>query len=100
MVNIAWGNPVPSHDAERDAYYSVNVAHTYIKSLDPTFTGLDYSMPVTVNASTMVCNAFWSFFSGGVTFFAAGGSCVNSATVPTVVYHEYGHWRELLQDLP
>src|SRR5262249_55200980 len=27
----------------------------------------------------------------GVNFFAAGGGCPNTATMPDVVYHEYGH---------
>ena len=45
-------------------------------------------MPVAVNVAS-TCNAFWN--GTGLVFFAAGGGCVNTATVPDVVYHEYGH---------
>ncbi len=86
-VNIVWdaGN---SQDSERDGYYHVNVVHDFVKGLDPGFVGNDYAMPCKVDIND-VCNAFWD--GSGVNFYAAGGGCPNTATMPDVVYHEYGH---------
>jgi hypothetical protein len=86
-VDIAW-TPANSHDAERDAFYHVNLAHDYSKALDPAFTANDYVMPCAINIAN-TCNAFWD--GTGVNFFQAGGGCPNTATMPDVVYHEYGH---------
>jgi hypothetical protein len=88
-VNIPWGVSGTSHDAERDAYYHCNIAHARVKKVDPTLTTLDYQMPLTVNLSSMTCNATWN--GTGINLFAAGGGCVNTAMVPDVIYHEYGH---------
>lgn len=87
-VDLAW-TTMNSHDAERDAFTSVNVAHDYIKTIDPAFDGLDYPMDCEVNITVDACNAFWD--GAGVHFFAAGGGCPNMATMTDVVYHEYGH---------
>src|SRR5206468_4790193 len=64
------------------------IAHDYAKFLEPGFTGLDYVMPVAVNIN-QTCNAYWD--GNGVNFYAAGGGCPNTATMPDVVFHEYGH---------
>ncbi|HYM81179.1 MAG TPA: FlgD immunoglobulin-like domain containing protein [Candidatus Limnocylindria bacterium] len=85
-VDIAWGPP--SHEAERDGYLHVTLAHEHAKAIDPGFTGNDYPMPCAVNIAS-TCNAFWD--GTGVNFFLAGGGCPNTATMPDVVYHEYGH---------
>lgn len=85
VQNIAWGG----HDAERDGFYHTVRTHDYIKALDPLFTGVDYAMPVSVNGSNLTCNAFWD--GTGINFFLAAGGCPNTATMPSVVYHEYGH---------
>jgi hypothetical protein len=86
-VDIVW-NSGNSHDAERDAFYHVNVAHDHVKAVDPGFTLIDYAMPCAVNIAS-TCNAFWD--GNGVNFYAAGGGCPNTATLADVVYHEYGH---------
>jgi len=88
-VDVAWGLDGLSHDAERDAYVHVIMAHDHIKQLEPAFTGLDYEMPITVNVPNAFCNAFWNGF--GLTFYGAGQGCVNAATVADVTFHEYGH---------
>ncbi len=87
QLNILWdtGN---SQTSERDAYFHTNIAHAFIKSIDPNFTGVDYAMPVRVNLN-QTCNAFWD--GSGINFFRAGNGCRNTAEIPTVVYHEYGH---------
>ncbi|HEY3215736.1 MAG TPA: FlgD immunoglobulin-like domain containing protein [Candidatus Eisenbacteria bacterium] len=89
-VDILWGSsgsPL-SLDSERDGFYHVNVVHDYITTLDPGFTGDNYSMPCKVEVAG-TCNAFWD--GNGLNFYAAGGGCPSAATMPDVVYHEYGH---------
>jgi len=86
-INIYW-NTNNSHDAERDAFYHVNVIHNFITDLDPTLTYLNYSMPCAVNINS-TCNAYWD--GTGINFFAAGGGCPNTGQMPSVIYHEYGH---------
>ncbi len=88
-VNIAF-NSGNSHDAERDGFYHVNVVHDYVRALDPGATNLDYVAACKVNINS-TCNAFYSPSDGSVNFYAAGGGCPNTATMPDVVYHEYGH---------
>ncbi|MEL6823308.1 MAG: hypothetical protein AAFP70_16230, partial [Calditrichota bacterium] len=77
-----------SHPAERNAFYHTNLAHSYVKWLDPQFTGLDYQMPVSVNNNGN-CNASWSGL--GMAFLSAGGGCANTGQMASVIYHEYGH---------
>jgi Zn-dependent metalloprotease len=86
-VDVAWDD-ASSHAAERDAYYHVLLAHAHYKALDPGFTANDYAMPCAVNIA-QTCNAFWD--GTGINFFQAGNGCPNTATMPDVVYHEYGH---------
>jgi Zn-dependent metalloprotease len=86
-VNINW-NDLNSDPAERDAYYHAVVAHDFIKTTDPGFTNIDYAMPALVNIN-LNCNAFWD--GNGINFYRAGNGCPNTASMPDVVYHEYGH---------
>ncbi len=87
QLNILWDDS-NSQTSERDAYFHTNIAHAFIKTIDPSFTGVDYAMPVLVNRN-QTCNANWD--GNGINFFRAGGGCRNTAEIPTVVYHEYGH---------
>lgn len=87
-VPIAWA-PSNSADSERDGWFHVNLAHDYVKGLDPGFTLNDYAMPCRVEQAGDVCNAFWD--GAGVNFYAAGGGCPSMATLPDVIDHEYGH---------
>ena len=87
-VNIVWSG-ANSLDSERDGYYHVNQMHAYVRTLDPGLTFLDYAMPCNVEVGGDVCNAFWD--GAGVNFYAAGGGCPSMATLPDVIYHEYGH---------
>src|SRR5262249_52320360 len=84
-VDVDWAS---ADDAERDGFYHVNRVHDYIKSLDPGFNGLDLPMPCAVDVHS-ACSAFWD--GSGLSFSRAGGGCPNLATLPDVVYHEYGH---------
>ncbi len=74
---------------ERDAYYSVNRIHTWLKSVDPSFNSLDFAMNCYVNRTDGTCNAYWN--GSNVNFYKEGGGCVNMATMSDVVMHEYGH---------
>jgi hypothetical protein len=74
--------------AERDAYHSVMIAHDFVQTIEPGFHLLDYPMPILVNVPGS-CNAYWD--GTGVSFYEAGGPCVNMARVAGVIYHEYGH---------
>jgi hypothetical protein len=87
LAHISWLD-TNSHPAERDGYYHVNRIHDHVHVVDPGFVGNDYSMPCVVNYPD-VCNAFWDGY--GLNFFQAGQGCPNTATMPDVVYHEYGH---------
>jgi len=77
-----------SHPAERNAFHHTNLAHAYVKWLDPQFTGMDYQMPVSVNNNGN-CNASWN--GTGMAFLSAGGGCANTGQMASVIYHEYGH---------
>lgn len=88
-VDIAW-TAANAHDAERDAYFHVNVVHDFVKGIDPGFVRLDYPIVTRVNINN-TCNAFFQPADSSINFYLAGGGCPNTATMPDVVYHEYGH---------
>jgi hypothetical protein len=87
-VNIKWDDS-NSHPAERDAFYHVNLVLSFLKKLDTSFVAMNYRVPCVVNYP-LTCNAQWRG-NEGMRFYNVGGGCVNSAQIPTVVYHEYGH---------
>src|SRR5262249_19088591 len=68
-LDFAWTD-ANSDTAERNAYYHALAAHTRIKALDPSFTGMDYRVPVRVNDPFGSCNAYWD--GTGLNFFATG----------------------------
>ncbi|MFQ5599590.1 MAG: FlgD immunoglobulin-like domain containing protein, partial [Candidatus Krumholzibacteriia bacterium] len=78
-----------SRASEQDAYYHTLVAHAFIVQVDPSFTALDYVMPVVVDITGRDCNAFWDGFQ--INFMEASDRCANTARISDVVYHEYGH---------
>tara|TARA_B110001454_G_C12716908_1_gene432948 strand:- start:421 stop:3231 length:2811 start_codon:yes stop_codon:yes gene_type:complete len=84
--NISFDNDATSQ--ERSAYYHVNVVHDYLKTIFPTFTGLDFAMTTNVDEAGS-CNAFYG--GGSINFYAEGNDCHSMAKIGDVVYHEYGH---------
>ena len=72
---------------ERTAFYSVNNIHDHLKSVFPTFTGLDYALETNIDVQGS-CNAY---YDGTINFFAEGNGCNATAKISDVVYHEYGH---------
>lgn len=87
LAHITWSD-ANSHQAERDGYFHVNRVHDHVRALDVGFVGNDYPMPCVVNIPDF-CNAYWDGFA--LNFYDQGGGCPNIATMPDVVYHEYGH---------
>ncbi len=73
---------------ERDAYLHTDAAYRFVKGLDPSFTGLDTPLPVNINIDNF-CDAFWD--GSSINFYLEGNDCPNTARVPGIVYHEYGH---------
>jgi Zn-dependent metalloprotease len=86
-VDHLWDN-TNSQSNERDAFFTAERTHEYIKSIDPGFTAIDYEMPIHVLVDG-TCNAYWD--GEGVNFFKAGGGCNSTAKMADVVAHEYGH---------
>lgn len=85
--DLLWDNSNSAIE-ERDAFYHTNIAHDYIKIIDPNFTGVDFKMGVNININDN-CNAFWD--GSTINFFQAGNNCNNTARIADVVYHEYAH---------
>ncbi len=88
-TNIAWLS-TNSQQSERDAFYHVNRAHSYVKTLDPTYTANDYPLTTYTDLSDN-CNAFWDFGTNSLSLLSAGSGCPNTASTADLVYHEYGH---------
>ena len=72
---------------ERTAFYSVNKIHSHLKSVFPTFTGLDFPIETNIDVQGS-CNAY---YNGTINFYAEGNGCNATAKITDVVYHEYGH---------
>ncbi len=89
-VNIAWAN-TNSTASERDCYYHVVKSHDHVKVLDPGLTAVDTDVKAFVDLNDL-CNAYWDQTTLTLNFFAAGGTCPNTASIPDCVYHEYGHF--------
>ncbi len=81
-------NDTNSDPASRDAFYYAMLEHDYIRAIDPTFTGMDYVVPIYTNEN-QTCNAYWDGYA--INFFAEGGGCANTGQIQDVVEHEYGH---------
>lgn len=71
------------------AYYHANIVHDYMKTKFPSFTTLDFAMPVKVDRTDGNCNAFYD--GNGINFYITANGCYALSMVSDVVYHEYGH---------
>ena len=85
-TNVSFDN-TNSTIQERTAFYAVNEIHDHLKSVFPTFTGLDYAIETNIDVQGS-CNAY---YNGTINFYAEGNGCNATAKIPDVVYHEYGH---------
>ncbi len=76
-----------TYPSERDCYYHTNIVHQWVKSVDPTWTDMDFMMLCQVNIDDN-CNAY---YNGSINFFRAGSGCNNTGQIADVIYHEYHH---------
>jgi hypothetical protein len=89
-LQISWTNANSRQD-ERSVFWHGNRVHDFVKSLDATFTQLDYAMPTSIGNTGGICpgNAWWD--GNGMNYCNAGGQYSNTGELGDVVYHEYGH---------
>ena len=93
LQNLATTNSIVFNNSnstiqERTAYYAVNMIHDHLKTVFPTFTGLDSPMETNVDEFGS-CNAFYN--GSSINFYAEDADCNATAKIVDVVYHEYGH---------
>lgn len=74
---------------QRSAYRYVYEMRRHMAAVLPSFTGLNYAMPVRVDLVSPNCNAFYD--GEGINFYEQGNNCRSLATIDDVVYHEYAH---------
>jgi len=84
-------NPSPTEyvTAQVNAYLEANLMRDLVLQYSPNFPVIanQNNFPVNVNLGS-TCNAYYDYSS--INFYAAGGSCNNTA-FSVVVHHEYGH---------
>ena len=85
--DILWTSP-GSIASERNAYYHAQVVHSWVKTVDPAFTGMDRQTEISVNQPNY-CNAYWD--GSSIVLGAGSGSCLDLGLFADVLYHEYGH---------
>ena len=86
LVLDASGNEF--EDAQVTAFVHANLAKDFVRAWNPDLAWLDQVLPVTVNMNS-TCNAYSD--GDALFFFREGGGCSNTAQLPDVVYHEFGH---------
>ncbi|MBD3237254.1 MAG: hypothetical protein GF330_11155 [Candidatus Eisenbacteria bacterium] len=80
---------VSTHSSERSCYYHTDLVHSWLKGIDPDWTGNDMAISCRVNVDC-TCNAYWQ--GGTINFCREGGNCNNIGEIADVIYHEYHHW--------
>lgn len=91
VQNVAW-TTANSQPSERDAYYHTNLAHDWVKAIDPALTAIDYSLTVNVNWNDGTdCEGYWDQLTNSLNYWLEGATCPNTATIPDLVWHEYAH---------
>ena len=88
-------NPAPSQftTSQVNGYVFTTRVHDFVKSINPSYPGIDVQIPVNVNVAGS-CNAFFSGGNQSINFYQAAATqpgCPNMA-YSTVVWHEYGHF--------
>ncbi len=74
--------------SEASCYDSILDARTWLKSIRPTDTHLDFQVLANANLNA-TCNAYYN--GSSINMYRAGGGC-NNTGFSTVVVHEEGHW--------
>ena len=78
--------------SQANGYVGIGEVRDFIVDTNPSDTTADFQAVSNVNQDSS-CNAFFNGTS--VNYFLPGGGCANTA-FSTVVYHEYGHWLNVL----
>lgn len=78
-----------SHRFERILFYHTNMNRSYLKSIDPALTAMDFQTLVTVEFGGTQPNAGSS--GDEVQFMAVGDESMRLAAAPMVMYHELAH---------
>ncbi|MBU1698528.1 MAG: PepSY domain-containing protein, partial [Candidatus Eisenbacteria bacterium] len=89
-LTIDWSNS-NSLPSERDCFAYLNHEHSWLNEVDPSFTGMDYEVPCSVERTDGYCpgNAWYDYY--GVNFCSESSSYGNTGRLGDVAYHEYGH---------
>ncbi len=77
-------------DAQLTAFVHTQLAADRARQLTADASWIDESVEVNVNIDAD-CNAFFDQTRNSLNFFTAGEECANTARLPDVIYHEYGH---------
>jgi hypothetical protein len=80
-----------SRPDERDAWVHVNRAHDFLIALDPDFTLMNVPVTAYVGRQDLNCPGDAWYDYGTLNFCAAAGGFANTATIGSVIYHEYCH---------
>jgi len=70
-------------------YNNVNAIHDYHKTVLPSFTGMDFQLPINIDITPAECNAFYN--GSSINFYLTQAACRSYSMVADVVFHEYGH---------
>jgi hypothetical protein len=77
-------------DAQLTTFIHANLIKAHARTIAPAMTFLDAQLPVRPNIEDAAgCNAFWD--GDALNFYRQTGNCNNTARLPDVVYHEFGH---------
>ncbi len=75
-------------DAQLSAFVHVQAAKDFARRVEPGLAWLDEQMSLFVNEDD-TCNAYSNH--NELHFYRSGGGCGNTARIPDIVYHEFGH---------
>jgi hypothetical protein len=78
----------PDRDAQLQAFLGVSIAKKYVATFTPSLSILGQQLIVNVNIANQ-CNA--NFDGTALNFFNSSMRCQNTALLPDVVFHEFGH---------
>jgi hypothetical protein len=77
-------------DAQLTAFIHAGLIKEHARGIAPAMTFLSQKLPVLPNEDDpQGCNAFWD--GSALNFYRQNALCNNTARVPDVVYHEFGH---------
>ena len=84
---------VESITAQANAFDGIMDFRAFLKAVDPNENTMDFPVRANVNLAS-TCNAYWD--GASINFFAAGGTCPNTA-YSSIIAHEEGHWANALE---